>query len=65
MFFAISRETQGILISWVRQNYVMHYAIWYHSCNLKNLKNSHGGVLLLACMVALLHACFSRFLNCT
>ena len=22
-------------------------AIWYHLCNLKNVKNTHGGVLLL------------------
>ena len=27
--------------------YVMRYAIWYHLCNLKNGKNTHGGVLLL------------------
>ena len=26
--------------------YVMFYAIWYHLYNLKNVKNSHGGVLL-------------------
>ena len=23
------------------------YVIWYHLCNLKNVKNTHGGVLLL------------------
>ena len=27
--------------------YVMRSAIWYHSYNLKNVKNTHGGVLLL------------------
>ena len=36
--------------------------------NLKNVKNTHGGVLLLvklqAVKVILLHGCFSRFLNC-
>ena len=35
---------------------------------LKNVKNSHGGVLLLVKLQAsasLLHASFSRFLNCT
>ena len=37
--------------------------IWYHLYNLKNLKNTHGGVLLLL-KVALLHGCFSHFLNC-
>ena len=45
-------------------------AIWYHLYNLKNVKNTHGGVLLLvaeACnfKVTLLHGCFPRFLNCT
>ena len=37
----------------------MRYAIWLHLYNLKNVKNTHGGVLTL------LHGCFSRFLNCT
>ena len=26
---------------------VMRCAIWYHFYNLKNVKNAHGGVLLL------------------
>ena len=26
----------------------MHYAIWYYLYNLKNVENTHGGVLLLA-----------------
>ena len=26
---------------------LMRCAIWYHLCNLKNVKNTHGGVLLL------------------
>ena len=43
-------------------------AIWYHSHNLKNVKNIHGGVLLLLKVallkVTLFHGCFSRFLNC-
>ena len=25
----------------------MRWAIWYHLYNLKNVKNTHGGVLLL------------------
>ena len=29
------------------QDYVMLYAIWYHLHNLKNVKNTHGGKLLL------------------
>ena len=54
--------------------YVMRSAIWYHSYNLKNVKNTHGGVLLLVKLhanpaallkVTLLHGCFSRFLNYT
>ena len=45
-------------------------AISYHLHNLENVKNTHGGVLLLvklqaeACnftKVTLLHQCFSRF----
>ena len=27
--------------------YVMHCAIWYHLYNFKNVKNTHGGVLIL------------------
>ena len=27
--------------------YVMHCAIWYHLCNFKKVKNTHGRVLLL------------------
>ena len=27
--------------------FVMSSAIWYHLCNLKNVKNAHGGVSLL------------------
>ena len=40
-------------------------AIWYHLYNLRNMKNTHGGVLLLVLKIALLHGCFSRFLNFT
>ena len=48
----------------------MRCAIWYHLSQLKKVKNIHGGVLLLKKVqaatllkVALLHGCFSRFLN--
>ena len=50
----------------------MPCAIWYHLYNLKNVKNTHRGVLLLVKLQAkfltllklkLLHGCFSRFLN--
>ena len=52
----------------------MHYTIWYHLYNFKNVKNTHGGVLLLVkfqlkpvtlLKVTLLRRYFSRFLNCT
>ena len=44
-------------------------AIWYHLYNLKNIKNTDGGVLLLEpatlLKVTLFHWWFWRFLNCT
>ena len=46
--------------------YEMLYTIWYHLYNLKNVKSTHGGVLLLVKLqklkVTFLHGCFSRFL---
>ena len=46
----------------------MLWAICYHLYNFKNLKNTHGRVLLLdsatLLKVKLFHGCFSRFLNC-
>ena len=44
--------------------------IWYHLYNLKNVKNTHGGVLILdkpatLLKLTLLDGCSSRFLNCT
>ena len=42
---------------------VMLYPTCYHFYNLKKVKNTHGGVLLLE--VTLLDGCFSRFLDCT
>ena len=35
------------MITLTKLKYVMLYAIWYHLYNLKNVKNTHGGVLLL------------------
>ena len=47
------------------KQYVMLWVIWYHFYNLKNVKNTHGRMLLFSLLkVALLHECFSRFLNC-
>ena len=52
----------------------MRCAIWYHLYNLKNEKNTHGGVLLLvSCRltpatllkITLFHGFFPRSLNCT
>ena len=45
--------------------YVVRCAIWYYLHNLKNVKNTHGGVLILALKLTLLRSCFSRLLNCT
>ena len=51
--------------------YVMLCAIWYHLHSSKNVKNTHGGELLLVktlaflLKVTLIHGCFLCFLNCT
>ena len=52
--------------------YVMLCAIWYHLYNVKNVKNTYGGVLLFVKLqaasllkVTLIQGCVSRFLNCT
>ena len=58
-------------ITCIKGPYMMFCAIWYHFYNLKNVKNTHRGVLLLGykpetlIKVTLHHGCFSRFLNCT
>ena len=53
---------------------VVRCSIWYYLYNLKNVKNTHGGRLILVKLqyksatllkLTLLHGCFSRFLNCT
>ena len=53
----------------LERSYVLRCAIWYHLYNLKNEKNTHGGVLILKpatlLKLALLRGCFSRFLNYT
>ena len=48
----------------------MRCAVSFHLHNLKNVKNTHRGLLLLVNPAALLkitlhHGSFSRFLNCT
>ena len=51
--------------------YMVRCAIWYHLHDFKNVKNIHGGVLILVKLkpatllnLTFLHECFSRFLNC-
>ena len=41
----------------------MSCTIRYHLYNLKNVRSTHGGVLLLV-KVSILQGCFSRFFNC-
>ena len=60
---------------WVKKKWISHvvrFATWYHLCNLKNVKNTHGGELILVKLkpatllkLTLFHGCFLRFLNCT
>ena len=49
------------------QLFVMRCAIWYHLYNIKNLKNTHGGVLLLGNFTKSNTPpwVFFTFLNCT
>ena len=47
--FSCRTETKNRCFLWI---YVMFCAIWYHLYNLKNVKNTHGGVLLLVKMQA-------------
>ena len=61
---ACSDKSIGVACQWIRRGlyYVMRCAIWYHLHNLKNMKNTQGGVLLLVKLqVAFLHECRSRF----
>ena len=41
----------------------MRWAIWYHLYNLKNVKNTHGGVLILVKLQALLKKVYFLILN--
>ena len=47
--------------------YEIRCAVLSYLCHLKNVKNTHRGVLVSVNLlkVILLHGCFSRFLNCT
>ena len=55
-------HTHTRIIKQTNEPFVMCCAIWYHFHNLKNMKNNHGGVLLLV-KVTVLQGCFSPFLN--
>ena len=49
-FLKVTKETpMGTLpkLNAHKSSYVMRCVIWYRLYNLKNVKNSHGGVLLL------------------
>ena len=48
----------------LKHKYIGYFVFWYHLYNLKDVKNTNGGVLLLVKLQALLK-CFSHFLNCT
>ena len=55
------------ILSWKCSSkiYEMLCAIWYHLRNLKNVKNTHGGVLFLV-KLTLFHGCLHVFQsNCT
>ena len=72
--FCIQSHLIYIQSTYIHQSHlicVTFCAIWYHLYNFKNVKNTHGGVLLLVklqeCFITLLqvthlHGCF---LNCT
>ena len=56
------KEIRHQEIKWASNGiYVMRCAIWYHLYNLKNVENTHGGVLLL---VKLQVKSILRMLNC-
>ena len=46
------KKSRNSIDNW-SQIYEMRCAIWYHLCNLKNIKNTHGSMLLLVKLQAL------------
>ena len=50
-------------VNHVSSVFEMLCAVWYHLYNLENVKNTHGGVVLLV-KVIVFHGCFSRFKLC-
>ena len=72
--FIIERVVTSTSINEFGIKYVVRCAIWYHFYNLKNVKNTHGGVMILVKLQA--SACsfteintppwvYFMFLNCT
>ena len=68
------RGRQIFLTSDIIPKIVMHCVIWYHLRDLKNVKNSHGGVLVLVklqtsagnfTIINTAAWVFFMFLNCT
>ena len=47
LMFSVFRTELKIALLHVASSYGMFCAIWYDLYNLKNVKNTHGGVLLL------------------
>ena len=47
--FLIWSRSRSLDIKWTKifMTYVMRCAIWYHLYKLRNVKNTHGGVLIL------------------
>ena len=53
MFICQRMVTSQIVKQMLRTSVVMFCAIWYHFQNLKNMKNTYGGVLLLVTLQVL------------
>ena len=45
--FEFNKPMELVFFLWILEIYAMFCAIWNHSYNFKNMKNTHGGVLLL------------------
>ena len=70
--FEFNKAMKLVFFLWILEIYAMFCAIWNHSYNFKNMKNTHGGVLLLVELqlfsrilafnfLTVLHGCFSYF----
>ena len=75
MIKSLCVESEQVSVLWnlpsVHSKYMMLCTIKYHLHNLKIVKNTHGGMLLLVKVQSetllkgpRLNDCFSRFLNC-